>query len=207
MLDVLEKLFRNGMYGMMNAVPGTGITAAITTAFSATAAYYALFNSALSGEYALIPSFIKLDVATVPASATSMEAIIAIDVGNRVASGGTAFSLLTARSIGPIAQTMTVDARVGAVVAGAETASVVRCEQLVIKPSVPVIRDQYLIDFGLFGRLAHTVGTSRIVVPAEPVIVLPQQSFLFHLWVPGNTVTAGAYEFQAHFMRVPLAEI
>jgi hypothetical protein len=80
-------------------------------------------------------------------------------------------------------------------VAGPDARTIVG--NLPLRAQIPVVSDEYIIDFGssdapASGALvtAAPAGASRVVVSHPGVVLGPLQWFLLHLWGPGN-ITAG----------------
>lgn len=80
-------------------------------------------------------------------------------------------------------------------VPSAGTAARTICGQALIRGQIPVVLDQYQIDFGgdvPSGQLvtAAPAGASNVVVSHPPVVIGPGQFFLLYMWGTGN-ITAG----------------
>lgn len=172
-------------FSAINPTPGTGIAAAATAAFSATAALLNIRNPTEKRVYEL--EYIRLICTAAGSGTTSSEALVALDTGvARYASGG---SQLT-----PVGGSMQVDdvsealVRFGALVLNAESTLARRGARFKMRAAIPQVGDEHVIVFGeeavhafntLNGanaqRLLHTVSKKEIG---------PGQDFVFHMWNP-----------------------
>lgn len=185
-------------YKTINGTPDTGIAQTIQTSFSATNGVLSMFNNATSGTTHLVMDYIRLICATVGTSTTRSEAILAIDNINRYSSGGTT---LTAKGANmDIATGSNAIVNFGAVTLASESGSVRRLSRFQLRTAIMVQFEEWIISFGRpnnggFNTLSGTNG-QRIMVDAGPVIIGPQHTLCLHLWNPGNSVTAPAWEVE-----------
>lgn len=186
-------------YRAMEQVPGTARAAAITTAFSATAALITLQNNDTAGGKRIYLDYLRLICTTVPATATSMQLAVAIDTTNRYSSGGTALTPVNPNSDIAAAGSIAV-VHYGAVVAAAASGNVRYLSRIVARAVIPVVDDEFFINFGSqdtpnSGALNGSAPT-RFGIPAGPVEVGPTGTILVHYWVPANATTAGQFELE-----------
>lgn len=184
-------------YKLLNQTVGTAYAGAITTAFSATAAFMTLYNTDANKSVYL--DYIKLILTVVPASATSMHLAVAIDSINRYASGGTT-GITPQNPNGGVANGSVVTASAGAVVAAAASAAryLVRENWRTV---IPVVGDTLFLNFGaqdtMPGPPKNGTVPSAFGIPAGPVIIKPGGSVVLHMWAPANAVTGPSYEVEA----------
>jgi len=183
----------------INATVETGITAALTAAFSSTAAFL-LMTSAASGSVRIYPHYFRMIPRTAPASATRMEGVVAIDSQARFSSGGTQITALPNANMDSSTASVVSRVQAGAVVLNAESGSVRRLSRFVARSAIPVIFEEYLFLFNQLGHGFNTLGgatAQRQVVDCGPVILgAGSHSMSLHLWWPGNAVTAGVWELE-----------
>lgn len=179
-----------------NATAGTGITAAITTSFSATAAWLNIRND---GQKKIRPRRIRMTCRTVAASMTEATARFTMDTGTaRYASGGTQLTAVNTDMTSTTASGAVV--RAGALVLNAASSSVRTVAQFQFRNKVEIIGDQYTIDFCAGGGFNYEVGTASVPTASswtvEPVVIGPGQDFNMHTYRTSNAATAGVYEIE-----------
>lgn len=193
-----HSLCEEGSYfSAVNPTPGTGIAAAITAAFSATAGAFLIRNSGVGGEY-LYPDYVRLIPTVAPASATRSELVIALDSTTRWSSGG---SVLTAvnRNLGSANASVAV-VRTGALVLAAESGAVRRISRAQVGTTIPIAFEEILLTFGQDSAGPATLGSAvglRKHVPLGPCVIANGHDLIVHLWHPGNAVTGATYEVEA----------
>ncbi len=159
----------------------TGIaTAAAPTAFSDTNPFLSIFNKDTVKSIYL--DFIALMVTAAGTNGTQLFAAAQIDLNtDRYTSGGTD---LTANIANPNGNAPNVSAK----------SSVARqlVGNRVLRGSIPVVNDTYIIKFGAVDSPAALgVSTVGMVLQNVPKIVIPPQgSFLLHLWLPAQSVAS-----------------
>ena len=185
-----------------NPTIGTGITAGITTAFSATAAFFNIRNTDTVGTAAkrIYLDYITLICNTVPASSTSMQLAITIDnpATARYSSGGTA--LTTACANMDLSTPSVANIHAGALVLTAASGSARTVARGVLRSAIPVLQDSIMIQFGEAANVIGTMGGTTAIATADdvgPIIIGPQQDLNVHIWWPGNATTAGIWELEA----------
>ena len=183
----------------INGTVETGISAAITAAFSSTAAFL-LMTSAASGNLRIYPHYFRMIPRTVPASATRMEGVVAIDSQARFSSGGTQITTLPNANMDSSFTSVLTRVQVGAVVLNAESGSIRRLSRFQGRSAIPVAFEEFVFLFNQMDHDFNTLGgatAGRQVVNCGPVILGPgSHSMSLHLWWPGNAVTAGVWEFE-----------
>jgi hypothetical protein len=206
-----------GSYFMVqNPTPGTGFAAGITTSYSALAAFITLFNgaalpSAPGGNYRRIYlDYIRLICSAAGASTTSAHAVCSVDNGNRYVSG-------TASTPAPVSpnmdtgnlvlaqqyQTAVGVVQVGPLVASAATAAVRLAGRAVLRVAAApcwIAFDELVIHFGDedLGEVQAVTPTTAIRsdVWMPPIIIGPQQTFLFQPYNVANAVTPPSFEYE-----------
>src|SRR6476469_4451251 len=179
-------------FKVTNPTMGTGITAAITTAFSATAAFYNVRNTDSAGGKRLYMDYITLICNTVPASSTSMQLAVTLDNPGtaRYSSGGSALTPVNTNmddTTGTIA-----NVHAGAVVLTAASGSARTVSRGVLRSAIPVLQDAVMIQFGEASNVLGTLGGTTALATADncgPLIIGPQQDLNIHLWWPSNATT------------------
>lgn len=199
-----------GTYRITNNANQTGIIAAGSSAFSATAPSLIVYNNDQAtnvGYKRIYLDFLNL-VTTVVGSAASglvnLQGAVYLDTGNRYSSGGT---VLTGNIVNPnmdAGQPSVAQVYFGALTASAATGSVRAISPLrVIRPSVSgtvldVVGETKWFNFGgVEGMLNGSITAANanfIPVPMPAVIVGPNQSALLYLWQNnGATNVAATY--------------
>jgi hypothetical protein len=210
-----------GAMMVATTLPGaTALQLGISASFSATAAAFVLINSDVAGGKRIYPRYLKLAQSVAPTSGVDLRYSIVLDSTNRTpttisnAAGGSGpgtpatvtayrstvqctnqdlqpnpvgipyFPLSTAGGAPP-----TVPA------AGATARTIVGSGY--IKNSIPVVKDQYLLQFGgtdFGGTFQAAAALSKIVEHAPAVVVGPGQSLLIHLWSASNITAGNAWD-------------
>lgn len=184
----------------------TGIaTAAAPTAFSATNPFLLIYNGGnASDDFAprLYIDYIMLLVTAAGTAGTSVQFAITKDVGNRYTSGGTDLTSNIA-NCGPTSQGTLVRAYAGNITASAASANVKtmtgnRVFKTMTAPA-PTIGDEYTARFGAANivesmqylnnatTLTSNLNNTKNLVP---VVIGPNESFLFHLWLPAQSAAS-----------------
>ena len=196
---------------------GAALQNGITASFTSTLASFVLYNSAPPGGVNCLLKFLRLVVTTAGTSGTALQYAIVLDNINRSpttistpqgATGpGTAGANTGYRA--PVAPSnMNVNSPVNGIpyftqgTAGATGPMTVpaaspQARTIVgngmLKGSIPVVNDQYNIQFGSCdrgGSFQAAAALCKIVEHAPPVVIGPGQTALIYLWSPSN-ITAG----------------
>ncbi len=190
---------QGGTWRAVNATFGTGIAYAIQTAFSSTAAFAIIRNTAGGGGVRLFPDYIRLILTVVPPSATQMQYALAVEGANRYTSGGTTLAAGNVNTAS--AQAASASVIVGAPAIAAAGGTVRYIARGVARSAIPVVNDEYLWSFGEADAAGSNTGfggttAQRIAIPCPPVVLGPgaNHSMLLHLWFPGNITTAPSFE-------------
>jgi hypothetical protein len=99
-----------------------------------------------------------------------------------------------------------IAAYAGPLVCTAASESARQMDSILIRPVIPVVGDEYLINFGGpcadVGSMA-TAGTAILTRPVQyhPVIIGPQQWAAFHIWLPSQSAASG-WEFGLGFSKM-----
>ena len=180
-----------------NPTPGTGIaTIAALSAFAATSPFFMLVNTSTTKKVYL--DFIQLGVTVVGTSAASLSHLLVIDNGiGRYTSGG---SSLTPKNVNMLSDTVSLcSVYCGALVAGAASGLVRQLGGGSFRPAAPQVGDSYTVTFGCpesnFGQIV-TDAIIRVVVNHSPVVVGPQQTFLYYIWLASQSA-ASNFEIEA----------
>jgi len=181
-----------------NPTPGTGLaTIATLTALADTSPFFMLINNASAGGKRVYMDYIKLLVTDAGTAGASLHYNVKIDNGvGRYTSG----SALTSTP-----QNCNMDSSVatgclaygGPLVAAAATAAARLLGGGLFKVSIPVVGDNYILTFGCpasgVGQGVATIANA--VLNHAPVVIGPQQSFFFHIWLPSQSA-ASSYEIE-----------
>jgi hypothetical protein len=183
----------------------TGVAMTTTVAFSATAPFLIIQNTAAAGGKKIYLDYLDL-VTTAAGSAASgltlIQAAVYLDSILRYSSGGTN---LTANIVCPnvsLSPTSVAAVYVGAITAAAASAARAVCGLRTIRPTVSgtvadVVGDTKHFSFG-GGALAHggmaiTVASPNVIpVQMPPIVIGPQQSALIHLFYAAATTPVAA---------------
>lgn len=215
-----------GEYRVASMAPGaTTLQLGLSNAFSAVAAALLLMNKTSAGgniaNKRIYLDYIRLLVATAPTAGTSLLAATVIDSKDRtpttVSSGsggsGPGTPATATAYISPVTDpnmdnadpsiigvpyfpmSTAAGAPPAVLAAGPNTRTVVG--NLPLRSQIPVVGDEYIIDFGSSDAPGNTslvtaapAGASRIICSHPGVVIGPLQWFLLYLWAPGN-ITAG----------------
>lgn len=187
------------------ATPGTGISAAIQTSFSATSGLITVKNT---GSSQIILDYLKLLVVTAPASATSLQLAAFLDnvaVADRLSSGGTALPAPVNANSNSTTSGADVTTTFGALTLAAASASQRRIARACARSVIAVVNDEIYLDFGddAFAGSDDMGGTiaKRCVVSMPPVAIDPNWEFLINAWLPANSVTALNTEVELGFYK------
>jgi hypothetical protein len=197
---------------------GTAVDGPIRQTFLATSGLASFYNSASATEergskykiYA--PEYIRLVCITGPGSSTDVEAALALDVGNRYASGADETDTFTSRT--PVVTDPTdLTYYYGPLTLGAATGGVYTVGRFTLRGhTVPQPQDEYIIDFS--GKMSGTgptcawsydgqasvQGSIRSIVPVAPVLLYPNWSLCLHVW--GSAMAGGGtWEIESVWRR------
>lgn len=189
-----------------NPTIGTGVTHALSTAFSATVGLFVIKNNASvsSGIRCYLDYFRLLLTSTAATATVSQQFAFVTDTGNRVPTAGS--QTLTPVNVNQddstasqvivyafSAAALTVPAAVSPRVVG-------RCSLAV---SQVVTGDEYLVhcggvDFANAPGLTavRAAAPARLVANVAPIVIGPQQSLVIYRWCLTEATTAPAYEFE-----------
>lgn len=155
----------------------------------------------------IYPRYIKLIVATAPASATNWKYSLRLDPVARYSSGG---SLINPVNPNPNSQKVSkAQTYFGAIVPTALPSSNSRLVATgTLDTAIPVVGDQYLLKFGnaeiTMDQLNGGTTAKNMTFLLPPVVIPPGWSMALDLWGASNAVTAAAYEFEVGYVeRVP----
>lgn len=89
----------------------------------------------------------------------------------------------------------------GALTLAAESAAVRRVERFQLRSAAPVQHEEYVINFAgaPYGYRSATgllggATALRSTVTVAPVVLVPPQTMMLHVWAPGNVTTPAAWE-------------
>lgn len=171
-----------------NPTPGTGLaTHAAPTTFDETKPTLVVYNG---GQNRIYPQFLRLHILTASTGAVRVQYTLAVDQGNRYASGGSALTVQNVNMDNTFSSGATITA--GAPVASAASGSRRVLDHVVFRGTIDVIEDSYELIFaggdgaGMGGSRAATVQDFARL--ACPVVIGPGQSFLVHQWAGSQSV-------------------
>lgn len=180
--------------------PGTGIIGhAAPTTFDEAKPYLVLYNGSTNLYY--YPQFLRLHDTVVSVGGARVQFTIAVDIGNRVSSAGTAMTVVNANMASSNSSGAT--ATQGAVVGTAASGSRRVLGNYCFRGTIDVVEDDYVLVFGApdgtgpaSSRVATVIDASRSL---PPVVIGPNQSFLVHQWA-GAQSTGPTFEATLGFI-------
>lgn len=207
-----------GSVMIATTLPGaTALQLGLSASFSATAAAFVLVNSDSAGGKRIYPKFLKLAQSVAPTSGTGLRYAIVLDSANRtptIVSNGTGGSgpgtpatatayrspvVCTNADVNPtiigipyFPISVAAGAPVTVPAAGAAARTIVG--NGFIKNSIPVVLDQYVVQFGsadVGGTFQGAAALAKVVEHAPAIVIGPGQSLVIYLWSTSN-VTAGS---------------
>lgn len=191
-------------YSATSPTADTGIAAAVTASFSATAAFLSIFNNLAKDSSVIIPRLLRLINTVVPASGTNFKGSIVTDSINRYSSGG---STLTGVGLhGDQSRTSLAVINAGAVVAAAASAARV-VARFQARSTIPVVGDEYIFDFGGMGQGGsipiNGTNASRFIIPVPKIEIANGHTMLLHTWWASNGVTPPSFEVELTYDEIP----
>lgn len=210
-----------GTYCVATTLPGaTALQLGLSATFSATAAAFVLANSDPPGGRSIYPRRLKLVQSVAPTSGTDLRYAIVLDNVNRmpttVSNGsggsgpGTPATATAYRStvvstcmdanpqIAGIAMfPMSAAAGAPPTVPAASPYARTIVGNAMLKNSIPVVKDQYVIQFGSAdtgGTFQGAAALAKIVEHAAPICIGPGQSMLIYLWSTSNATAGNAWD-------------
>jgi hypothetical protein len=191
----LTNLAGEGSYFVAtNATLGTALSGtAAPTAFSATVALLALFNSAATTGKSIHVDYLRLYPKAAGTNGTNFSYAMSVDRTNRYSSGGTAITPVNANINSDVVSAATIYA--GAITAAAAGASVRRFSHGQLRSVIKVIGDVYEFRFGDSSAASQGMpleGTlqANIVTRCAPLVIPPGCSWLFHELAASQSVAA-----------------
>jgi hypothetical protein len=210
-----------GAYMMASMLPGaTALQLGLSAAFSATVGAFVLGNSDVAGGKRLYPRQLRLAQSVAPTSGIDLRYAIVIDSKDRtpttISSGtggsgpGTPATVTAYRS--PVA-CVNMDASPAIVgvpffplstaggapptipSAGPNARTIVGNGY--IKNSIPVVKDQYLLNFadvGAPGSFQAAAALAKLVEGVPPIVIGPGQFMVIYLWSAGNITAGNAWD-------------
>lgn len=210
-----------GSVMVATTLPGaTALQLGLSAAFSATAAAFVLQNSDSAGGKRIYPKFLKLAQSVAPTSGVDLRYAIVLDNINRapttISNGaggsgpGTPATATAYRSTVVCTNADINPSIVGipyfplSAAAGAPP-TVPAASQFArtivgngyLKNSIPVVKDQYILQFGSAdngGTFQGAAALAKIVEHCPPVVVGPGQSLLIYLWSASNITAGNAWD-------------
>jgi hypothetical protein len=210
-----------GTYMVASMAPGaTALQLGLSSAFAAAAAAFVLQNSDSPGPQAkrLYPKFLRLAQNIAPNAGTALRYALVLDNVSRIPTTlsspagtlqgpgtpatATAYrapvvctnSDVTPVIVGiPYFPLSTAAGAVPAIPAASPFARTI-VGNGIIKPSIPVVLDQYMLQFGgtdISGTFQAAASLAKLVECAPAIVVGPGQFLVIYLWSPGNVATAG----------------
>jgi hypothetical protein len=195
-----------GLYFTASMAPAaTPLAYGIITGFTATAPAFSVQNTDAAATSLSQPGrnlhlkYLRFNITTAPATATSLQFAVVIDAALRAPTGGSA--ALTPHCVNSGAADATAGAIVSTFTGGAAmtvpaaVAARTIVGNLLLRGQIAVVNDEYTITFGTNeapgGNLVTAApnAASNIVKACPPIVLAPQHSAQFYLFAPGNTGT------------------
>lgn len=179
-----------------NGQTGQASAAAAPTTFTAITPAFIIFNNAPASN-PLSPKiyldYVLWAVSAAPTATTSVQAAIVRDTTNRfsaLGTGGVQLTPVKANSAGPSSAALIWSG--GQLVAtAASNNAVFPVGNRIIRGTIPVVNDVYLLSFGSVDDVATTCATAavatHILEPAPPMVLNPGECGLIYLWYPAMT--------------------
>lgn len=210
-----------GALMVASTLPGaTALQLGLSASFSATAAAFVLGNSAPAGGPRLYPKFLKLAQSVAPTSGVDLRYAIVLDSINRAPttiSNGTGGSgpgtpaTVTAYRSTVVCTNSDINPQIYGVpyfplsAAAGAPPTVPAASQFArtivgngyIKNSIPVVKDQYVLQFGsadIGGSFQAAAALSKIVEHAPAIVIGPGQFMLLYLWSASNITAGNAWD-------------
>lgn len=210
-----------GAYCVATTLPSaTSLQIGISASFSATAAAFVLGNSDPPGGRRIYPRFLKLAQVTAPTSGTDLRYAIVIDSKDRTPStisngaGGTGPGTPannTAYRSTVVCTNMDANPTIAGVpffpisTAGGSPVTIPAAGQFArtivgngyIKNSIPVVKDQYVLQFGgadFGGTFQAAAALAKIVEHTPAIVVGPGQFMAIYLWSTSNITAGNAFD-------------
>lgn len=202
-LPTMDVLADEGTFRLaLNPTPGTGIAAAINASVSETAGNFLNIknNDAINNGRAkfIYMHYLRLILTALPASATSVQYFLKLDIVNRYTSGGTVLTPSSPNLAGGQASVAQLWAGALTTVAPSQSAALV--SRGVMRSIIPSINDEWIFNFGtesFAGSISLAAANAqRMTVPCAPIIIGPQQNLSFQVWAPVNSVTPPSFELE-----------
>lgn len=188
-------LVDEGSYFIANNAQTGLATAAAPVAFSATNPFLLIFNgSNPSDDFAsrIYLDYLMLLATAAGTAGANVQFAITKDLGNRYTSGGTDLTPFIANT-GPTSLGSLTRVYAGNITASAASGN---AKTLVgnrwLKGAIPVIGDQYTARFGAAG-VPDVLSISTILANVQnlpPIVLGPNESLLFHLWLPSQSAAS-----------------
>lgn len=209
MLPDLKSALMEGTYYIASTpTPATGITLSVATgtSFSDTQGLVGINNSDAVGGKTIYLDFIAFVVTTAPTAATQHDVAYRLDNGQR-SSGGTAVASVNANmnfgnnSVAKVFANPTIVAATGAIRHLGH--------QTIRKAAAPayIVGDLVIIKFGgvdwagnVLANFTLTTQTA-IIVPAPPVAIGPNQSFVLNEWAASRSAALSGEVFVGYVER------
>lgn len=210
-----------GAYMVASTLPGTtALQLGISAAFSATAAAFVLGNSDAAGGKRIYPRILRLAQSVAPTSGVDLRMAIVIDSKDRTPttiSNGTGGSgpgtpatatayrppvVCTNQDVNPnivgvpFFPLSTASGAPPTVPSAGQFARTIAGNQYV-KGSIPVVKDQYVVNFGDVGSQGTFQGAAalaQITVGVPPIVIGPGQFMVIYLWSASNITAGNAWD-------------
>lgn len=210
-----------GAYMIAATLPGaTALQLGLSAAFSATVAAFVLGNSDPAGGKRLYPRQLRLAQSVAPTSGVDLRYAIVVDSKDRTPStisNGTGGSgpgtpaTVTAYRAPVVCVNSDVNPSIAGVpffplsTAGGAPPTIPSAGQFArtivgngyIKNSIPVVKDQYILNFGDVGApgtFQAAAALSKIVEGVPPVVIGPGQFMVIYLWSASNITAGNAWD-------------
>jgi len=183
-------------FTVKNPTSGNGIaTIAAATSDSALETYILMRNNAVAGQRRAYLDYLKLHCTAAGVGHTSSRYTMTIDNGVARYTSGAAMTAIPTNVNMDSGEASICTCIAGPLITTAATSAARRVAHGVIRAAViNVVGDAHVFVFGGGGSCAYrgvAEGTTQMfsVIPAPPIVVGPQQSFLFSVW--GASMSTG----------------
>ena len=185
-----------GTYLTVNNAQSGLATAAAPTAFSATNPFFLIYNTenpANPMAKDILLDYLNLLCTAAGTAATSIQAAVTLDQGNRYSSGGTEVTNQVVNPNGRFSKASVAKVYAGNITAAAASglARTVVGNRF-LKGAIGVAGDQYTLKFGGIDSPSF-IGISTITTTLQnlpKIVVPPNWSALVHLWLPAQSAAA-----------------
>lgn len=193
-------------FAATNPTPGTGVAHALVTAFTATAALFAIQNKAPAGsKLRVYLDFLRLILTAAPTATTAMQFVVQTDSTSRQPTANNVpivpVNVNNDDATGSISNVQAFSA--GSLTVPAATGTARTVDRFSIPTSLGIVGDEYLVQFGATDHAGAQSGLTavratapaKLVTTANPVIIGAQQWAVIFMWWLTEATTAPSFEY------------